>query len=89
MTITHPAGFRAAGVPAGLKSTGAKDVALVVNDLEPVRSGNCAVVVASEVGHIAAEFGVFEDEVRLAVVAHGISAGAMRCRTTEPAARAP
>ena len=32
MTITHPAGFRAAGVPAGLKSTGAKDVALVVND---------------------------------------------------------
>jgi len=32
MTITHPVGFRAAGVPAGLKSTGAKDVALVVND---------------------------------------------------------
>ncbi len=32
MTITTPAGFRAAGVAAGLKSTGAKDVALVVND---------------------------------------------------------
>ena len=32
MTITHPRGFRAAGVAAGLKSTGAKDVALVVND---------------------------------------------------------
>jgi glutamate N-acetyltransferase/amino-acid N-acetyltransferase len=32
VSITHPAGFRAAGVPAGLKSTGAKDVALVVND---------------------------------------------------------
>jgi len=31
MSITHPAGFTAAGVPAGLKSTGAKDVALVVN----------------------------------------------------------
>lgn len=31
MTITHPAGFTAAGVPAGLKSTGAKDLALVVN----------------------------------------------------------
>jgi glutamate N-acetyltransferase/amino-acid N-acetyltransferase len=30
--ITHPRGFRAAGVAAGLKSTGAKDVALVVND---------------------------------------------------------
>ncbi len=30
--ITAPAGFRAAGVAAGLKSTGAKDVALVVND---------------------------------------------------------
>ncbi len=32
MTITAPAGFRAAGVAAGLKSTGAKDLALVVND---------------------------------------------------------
>jgi glutamate N-acetyltransferase/amino-acid N-acetyltransferase len=32
MTVTTPQGFRAAGVPAGLKSTGAKDVALVVND---------------------------------------------------------
>ncbi|GAA4699635.1 bifunctional glutamate N-acetyltransferase/amino-acid acetyltransferase ArgJ [Nocardioides nanhaiensis] len=32
MSITHPAGFRASGVAAGLKSTGARDVALVVND---------------------------------------------------------
>ncbi len=32
MTVTTPAGFRAAGVPAGLKTTGGKDVALVVND---------------------------------------------------------
>ena len=31
MTVTHPLGFTAAGVPAGLKSTGAKDLALVVN----------------------------------------------------------
>ncbi|WP_110205832.1 bifunctional glutamate N-acetyltransferase/amino-acid acetyltransferase ArgJ [Nocardioides daejeonensis] len=31
MSVTHPAGFQAAGVPAGLKSTGAKDLALVVN----------------------------------------------------------
>ena len=31
MSITTPQGFTAAGVPAGLKSTGAKDVALVVN----------------------------------------------------------
>ena len=31
MSVTHPAGFTASGVPAGLKSTGAKDVALVVN----------------------------------------------------------
>src|SRR5690349_2721757 len=31
MSVTHPAGFVAAGVPAGLKSTGAKDLALVVN----------------------------------------------------------
>ncbi|HET8604017.1 MAG TPA: bifunctional glutamate N-acetyltransferase/amino-acid acetyltransferase ArgJ [Marmoricola sp.] len=32
MSITHPQGFRAAGVVAGLKSTGARDMALVVND---------------------------------------------------------
>jgi glutamate N-acetyltransferase / amino-acid N-acetyltransferase len=32
MSVTHPRGFRAAGVAAGLKSTGAKDVAVVVND---------------------------------------------------------
>jgi glutamate N-acetyltransferase / amino-acid N-acetyltransferase len=32
MSVTHPRGFRAAGVAAGLKSTGEKDVALVVND---------------------------------------------------------
>ena len=31
MTTTHPAGFLAAGVAAGLKSTGAPDLALVVN----------------------------------------------------------
>jgi glutamate N-acetyltransferase/amino-acid N-acetyltransferase len=32
MSVTSPKGFRAAGVAAGLKSTGAADVALVVND---------------------------------------------------------
>ncbi|MBB3081827.1 bifunctional glutamate N-acetyltransferase/amino-acid acetyltransferase ArgJ [Geodermatophilus sabuli] len=32
MTVSVPRGFRAAGVAAGLKSTGANDVALVVND---------------------------------------------------------
>jgi glutamate N-acetyltransferase / amino-acid N-acetyltransferase len=32
MTVTSPAGFRASGVVAGLKSTGALDLALVVND---------------------------------------------------------
>ncbi|KNC18652.1 N-acetylglutamate synthase [Arthrobacter sp. RIT-PI-e] len=32
MSITYPGGFRAAGVAAGLKSTGRPDVALVVND---------------------------------------------------------
>ena len=32
MSITHPAGFRASGIAAGLKASGAKDVALVVND---------------------------------------------------------
>ncbi|GGF35505.1 arginine biosynthesis bifunctional protein ArgJ [Marmoricola endophyticus] len=32
MSVTHPAGFTAAGIPIGLKSTGAKDLALVVNN---------------------------------------------------------
>ncbi len=32
MTVTTPSGFRAAGVAAGLKATGAEDLALVVND---------------------------------------------------------
>jgi glutamate N-acetyltransferase/amino-acid N-acetyltransferase len=32
MSVTHPAGFRAAGVSAGLKSSGGLDLALVVND---------------------------------------------------------
>ncbi len=32
MSITRPSGFRASGVPAGLKSGGALDVALLVND---------------------------------------------------------
>ncbi|WP_152191964.1 bifunctional glutamate N-acetyltransferase/amino-acid acetyltransferase ArgJ [Georgenia satyanarayanai] len=32
MTVTAARGFRAAGVPAGLKSSGGRDVALVVND---------------------------------------------------------
>ncbi len=32
MSVTAPRGFRAAGVAAGLKASGAKDVALVVND---------------------------------------------------------
>ena len=32
MSVTNPAGFRAAGVAAGLKASGGLDVALVVND---------------------------------------------------------
>jgi glutamate N-acetyltransferase/amino-acid N-acetyltransferase len=32
MSVTAPAGFRAAGVAAGLKASGKKDVAVVVND---------------------------------------------------------
>ncbi|MEQ6902757.1 bifunctional glutamate N-acetyltransferase/amino-acid acetyltransferase ArgJ [Nocardioides sp. YIM 152588] len=32
MSVTHPSGYRAAGTAIGLKSTGAKDLALVVND---------------------------------------------------------
>ncbi|HSS67270.1 MAG TPA: hypothetical protein VLK34_01880, partial [Nocardioidaceae bacterium] len=31
MSVTHPAGFAAAGVSAGLKASGGKDVAVIVN----------------------------------------------------------
>jgi glutamate N-acetyltransferase/amino-acid N-acetyltransferase len=31
MSVTHPAGFTAAGTSAGLKATGGPDLALVVN----------------------------------------------------------
>ena len=37
MSVTAPRGFRAAGVAAGLKPSGAPDVALVVNDGPRVR----------------------------------------------------
>jgi len=32
VTVTHPSGFRAAGVAAGLESSGGKDVAVIVNE---------------------------------------------------------
>jgi len=32
MTVTSPSGFRAAGVAAGLKTSGKKDVAVIIND---------------------------------------------------------
>ena len=32
MSITRPRGFRAVGLPAGIKSTGAPDLAVIVND---------------------------------------------------------
>ncbi len=32
MSVTYPQGYRAAGVVAGLKTSGAPDVAVVIND---------------------------------------------------------
>ncbi len=40
MSVTSPRGFRAAGVTAGLKASGTKDVALVVND-GPIHAAAC------------------------------------------------
>lgn len=40
MSVTHPAGFAAAGAAIGLKSTGAKDLALVVNEGPAVASAS-------------------------------------------------
>ncbi|MDR2377914.1 MAG: bifunctional glutamate N-acetyltransferase/amino-acid acetyltransferase ArgJ [Bifidobacteriaceae bacterium] len=43
MTVTAPKGFRAAGVAAGIKADGAKDLAVVVNDAVAARSAAAAV----------------------------------------------
>jgi len=37
--ITAPKGYRAAGIAAGLKPSGAKDLALIVSDVEAIASG--------------------------------------------------
>jgi glutamate N-acetyltransferase/amino-acid N-acetyltransferase len=37
--ITAPKGFRAAGIAAGLKSTGAKDLALILSETEAIAAG--------------------------------------------------
>ena len=38
MSVTTPAGFRAAGMAAGLKASGGPDLAIVIND-GPTRTG--------------------------------------------------
>ncbi|MDR1426396.1 MAG: bifunctional glutamate N-acetyltransferase/amino-acid acetyltransferase ArgJ [Bifidobacteriaceae bacterium] len=43
MSVTSPQGFRAAGVAAGIKASGALDVAVVVNDGPPDRRAAAAV----------------------------------------------
>jgi glutamate N-acetyltransferase/amino-acid N-acetyltransferase len=43
MSVTSPRGFRAAGVAAGIKASGAPDVAVVVNDGAPHLRGAAAV----------------------------------------------
>jgi len=38
-TLQLPAGFRAAGISAGIKKSGVKDMALIVSDVEAVMAG--------------------------------------------------
>ena len=37
--ITAPKGFRAAGIAAGLKSSGAKDLALILSQTDAIAAG--------------------------------------------------
>ena len=38
--ITAPKGFRAAGIAAGLKSSGAKDLALILSQTDAIAAGS-------------------------------------------------
>ncbi|MDR1441586.1 MAG: bifunctional glutamate N-acetyltransferase/amino-acid acetyltransferase ArgJ [Bifidobacteriaceae bacterium] len=47
MTVTAPAGFKAAGLAAGIKASGAKDMAVVVNDAAAQLAAAAAVFTAN------------------------------------------
>ena len=78
MSITHPAGFRASGVAAGLKSTGRKDVALVVNDGPAYASASVFTANRCQANPVLWSKEVVKDGVVRAVV---LNSGGANCYT--------
>jgi glutamate N-acetyltransferase/amino-acid N-acetyltransferase len=78
MSVTHPAGFRASGVAAGLKSTGATDVALVVNDGPSAASASVFTANRCKANPILWSQEVVKDGVVRAVV---LNSGGANCYT--------
>ena len=78
MSITHPQGFRAAGVAAGLKASGAKDVALVVNDGPTYTSASVFTANRCQANPVIWSREVVKDGVVRAVV---LNSGGANCYT--------
>ena len=78
MTVTTPRGFRAAGVPAGLKSSGAKDVALIVNDGPAFDSATVFTANRCKANPVLWSQQVVEDGIVRAVV---LNSGGANCYT--------
>ena len=78
MSVTGPAGFRAAGVAAGLKSSGGRDVALVVNDGPRFDSASVFTANRCKANPVLWSERVVEDGTVRAVV---LNAGGANCYT--------
>ncbi|MEV6815209.1 hypothetical protein AB0M52_24260, partial [Micromonospora sp. NPDC051296] len=79
MTVTTPRGFRAAGVAAGLKTSGAPDVALVVND-----GPDAGVAGVFTSNRVKAALTSSEDVVAEAIRAWGAPGGDVPMRRSAP-----
>src|SRR6478736_7591925 len=78
MSVTHPLGFRAAGVAAGLKSTQKPDVALVVNDGPAYSSASVFTANRCQANPVLWSREVVKDGVVRAVV---LNSGGANCYT--------
>jgi glutamate N-acetyltransferase / amino-acid N-acetyltransferase len=78
VTVTHPQGFRASGVAAGLKTSGGKDVALVVNDGPSYSSASVFTANRCQANPVLWSTEVVKDGVVRAVV---LNSGGANCYT--------
>jgi len=78
VSVTHPQGFRASGVAAGLKSSGARDVALVVNDGPSYASASVFTANRCQANPVLWSKEVVKDGVVKAVV---LNSGGANCYT--------